>query len=166
MHQRTSPGGLEPLPSDSPYYFIESVSNSTRAIGNLGIKKSFFRQHWKFLPVDVSGKKSKAGLPQFLKNAAPVFEIDYSKNRYEWVDAKGKAIAVKSDRGDKNRLIVMASLPQQTMDVLVALWCCCMWQYSADHTEPIHEGMEGVRWKLNLVKDLRGSGVGIGSMAL
>ncbi|KUI55056.1 hypothetical protein VP1G_02383 [Cytospora mali] len=136
-HQRTSTGGLEPLPSDSPYYFIESVSTTTRAIGNLGIKKLHFRQHWKVLPVDVSGKNSKAGVPQFLKNAAPVFEIDYSQNRYEWLDAKGQAIAVESDRGDKHRLIVMASLPQQTMDAL-----------------PIHEGMEGVRRKFNLVKDL------------
>lgn len=163
-HEKASPGGLEPLPSDSPHYFIEAVSSTTRTVGNYGLKKSRFRNHWKALPLDISGKNSKSGLPQFVKNGTALFEIDFNKNRYAWLDGGGEAVAFEDEQDDQHRLIVTVCLPRQTMDVLVALWCCRMWQYSADHTERIHEGMEGLRRKFNLAKGLPGRGTGTGFM--
>ncbi|KAK3943803.1 hypothetical protein QBC46DRAFT_338148 [Diplogelasinospora grovesii] len=68
-------------------------------------------------------------------------------------DGKG-AIAVEDEGEDQHRLIVTASLKRETMDALVALWCCRIWEYEVRHnTEKIHEGMEGVRRKLRLANE-------------
>ncbi|KAJ0114095.1 hypothetical protein J7T55_007929 [Diaporthe amygdali] len=146
-HNHKVPGGLDSWPSESPNYFIESVSSTTREAGTLGLKKSRFpgRKQWRVLPVDRSGKNSKHeyGLPTFIKDAKPVFEINHRKACYEWTDAEGTAVAVEDEGEGTHRLIVTASLPRKTMDALVALWCCRMWQYSADNTEKIHEGFGG-----------------------
>ena len=138
---RNATGSLEPLSSESPEYFIKAVSS--RTIGTMGLKKSLFRPRWKALPVDTSGKNSKRGLPQFVKDGAPPFELHLKSERYEWTDGDGNAIAVEDDRGDQHLLVVTASLRRHTMDALVALWCCRIWQYSADHREKIHEGADG-----------------------
>ncbi|KAL1863905.1 hypothetical protein Daus18300_008054 [Diaporthe australafricana] len=164
-HEHKVPGGIDSWPSESPYYFIQSVSSTTRDAGTLGLKKSRFpgRKQWRVLPVDLSGKNSKHayGLPTFYKNAEPIFEINNRKVGYEWTDGEGKAVAVEDEGEDTHRLIVTASLPRTTMDALVALWCCRMWQYSADNKAPVHEGVEGLRRKLNLSRDLPGRGSNI-----
>lgn len=136
-------GGGAPgsLPSDSPHYFIRAVSR--RTVGHVGVKKSRFRSQWKAVPVDVSGRNSELGLPQFVRDAGPLFEIRRRGDRYEWTDGDGKDVAVEDEGEDQHRLLVTASLHQETMDALVALWCCRIWQFSADHKERIHEGMEG-----------------------
>ncbi|KAI3394327.1 hypothetical protein diail_2879 [Diaporthe ilicicola] len=146
-HIAKVPGGIDSWPSESPHYFVESVSSTTREAGTLGLKKPRFlgRKPWRVLPVDLSGKNSKHkyGLPTFVKDAKPVFEITHTKAGYEWSGGEGQAIAVEDEGEDLHRLIVTASLPRKTMDALVALWCCRLWQYSADNKEQIHEGMEG-----------------------
>ena len=45
--------------------------------------------------------------------------------------------------GQHHRLVVSASLPCYAMDALVALWCCRLWEDSAEHAARVHEGMEG-----------------------
>lgn len=146
-HNHKVPGGYDSWPSESPNFHIESVSSSTKEAGTLGLKKSRFpgRKQWRVLPVDRSGKNSKKGfgLPTFVKDAKPVFEVTHKAVGYEWTDGEGKPVAVEDEGEDTHRLIVTASLPRKTLDALVALWCCRMWQYSADNTEPIHEGMQG-----------------------
>lgn len=148
-HEHKVPGGLEPWPSESPNYYIESVSSTTKEAGTLGLKKSLFpgRKKWRVLRVDLSGKNSKYdyGLPTFAKDAEPVFEVNHRKAGYEWTDGEGKAVAVEDEGDDTHRLIVTASLPRKTLDALVALWCCRLWQYSADHTDGIHQGMQGCK---------------------
>lgn len=145
-HDHKVPGGYDKWPSESPNYLIESVSSTTREAGNLGLKRSRFpgRKQWRVLPVDMSGKKSKHdyGLPTFIKDAEPVFEINFKKAGYEWTDGEGKAVAVEDEGDDTHRLIVTASLPRKTLDALVALWCCRMWQHSADNTESIYPGLQ------------------------
>src|SRR3569833_30851 len=140
-HPNGAPGSLEQLPSDSPRYYARSVSR--RTAGDFGIRKSRLRARWKALPVDVSGKKSDRGLPQFVQDAAPLFEIQHKNGRYEWTDGEGKAVALEDEGEDQHRLIITAEMSRKMVDVLVALWCCRIWQYSADHSERIHEGMEG-----------------------
>lgn len=44
------------------------------------------------------GRKASGVYPSFYKKAAHLFEIDYHKNKYEWVDESGKAVAVKDGR--------------------------------------------------------------------
>ncbi|KKY36667.1 hypothetical protein UCDDA912_g03339 [Diaporthe ampelina] len=149
-HNHKVPGGLDSWPSESPNYYIESVSSTTREPGTLGLKKSRFpgRKQWRVLRVDLSRNNSKCdyGLPTFVKGAEPVFEINHRKVGYEWTDGEGKAVAVEDEGEDTHRLIVTASLPRQTLDALVALWCCRMWQYSADHTDKIYSGMEECKY--------------------
>jgi hypothetical protein len=148
-HNHTVPGGLQSWPSESPNFFIQSVSSTTKEVGTLGLKRSRFpgRKQWKALPVDLSGKHSKNdyGLPTFVKNAEPLFEINHKEAVYEWTDGEGKAVAVEDEGEDTHRLIVTASLPRKTLDALVALWCCRMWQHSADNTESIYGGREACK---------------------
>lgn len=157
-HNHKVPGGLESWPSESPQYYIESVSSTTREAGTLGLKKSRFpgRKQWRVLSVDLTGKNSKYdyGLPTFITDAKPVFEINHKKAGYEWTDGEGKAVAVEDEGEDTHRLIVTASLPRNTLDALVALWCCRMWQYSADNTQGIHHGMEGRKCTRASVHDI------------
>lgn len=145
-HKHRVPGGRDSWPSESPSFYIESVSSSTKEAGTLGLKRSRFpgRKQWRVLRVDRSGKNSKNGygLPTFFKDAEPVFEINLTKTGYEWTDGEGKAVAIEDDGEDMHRLIVTASLPRKTLDALVALWCCRMWQYSADNTESVYPSMQ------------------------
>ncbi|KAH8756283.1 hypothetical protein F5883DRAFT_649441 [Diaporthe sp. PMI_573] len=161
-HNHTVPGGLQSWPSESPNFFIQSVSSTTKEAGTLGLKRSRFpgRKQWKALPVDLSGKHSKNdyGLPTFVKNAEPLFEINHKEAGYEWTDGEGKAVAVEDEGEDTHRLIVTASLPRKTLDALVALWCCRMWQHSADNTESIYGGREALLKKLSLSRELPGRG--------
>jgi hypothetical protein len=149
-HQKNSPGGIEPLPSYSPHYFIKSVSRKT--LGDVGIKKSHFRSQWKALSIDALGKQNDRGIPQFIKDNKPLFEIHQKNDRYEWTDADGNAIAVEDEGEDQHRLVITASLHRETMDALVALWCCRIWQYSADHEERPHEGLERGKSTLFIIK--------------
>jgi hypothetical protein len=86
-------------------------------------------------------------MPQFVKDAKPLFEISFKNNIYEWTDGDGNTVAVEDEGDDQHRLIVSVSLLRETLDALVALWCCRVWQYNADHREKIDEGMEGGKLK-------------------
>ncbi|KAG8166014.1 hypothetical protein KVR01_004566 [Diaporthe batatas] len=157
-HEHKVPGGYDSWPSESPNFYIEPVSSTTKEAGTLGLKRSRFpgRKHWTVLRVDKSGKHSKKdlGLPTFYRNTKPVFEIDHKKGGYEWTDGEGKAVAIEDEGEDTHRLIVTASLPRKTLDALVAMWCCRMWQYSADNTESVYPTMQNtVKRKLNLQRD-------------
>ena len=135
-------GTLSSLESKSPPIFIQATSKKN-SVGHLGLKKSHMRSHWKVLPVDVSGKSSKYGQPAFFKDAKPVFELRHKRGRYEWVDPEGNAIAVEDEGEDQYRFVVTATLRREVLDALVALWCCRLWQYSAEHQEPLFTGMDG-----------------------
>lgn len=138
---KDAPGGLESLPSDSPHYFIQAVSK--RTIGHIGLKKSRFRSHWTALPIDISGKNSSYGLPQYLKHSQPLFKVQTEKDKYKWTNGDGSVVAIEDEDEDRHRLIVTVSLHHESLDALVALWCCRVWQYSAEHAESLQEGSEG-----------------------
>jgi hypothetical protein len=135
---KNMPGGLEPLPPDSPQYWIRPASRKT--IGAIGLKKALLRSRWKALPVDLSGKKSEFGLQQFVQGAYPIFELVQKGGRYQWTDSEGKPVAVEDEGENEHRLLISKPLRRQAMDALVALWCCRLWNYSANHQEKVHEG--------------------------
>jgi hypothetical protein len=147
-------GTANTLPSNSPQFMIKAMTKKT--LGNLALKKSMLRSHWKALPVDVSGKSSDYNLPAFVKDGKAMFELRQKGGRYEWTDANGNPIAFEDEGEGQHRLVVTASLHRETMDALVALWCCRLWQYSAEHQEPLYEGLDGVRRKFALGKELGG----------
>ncbi|RWA04223.1 hypothetical protein EKO27_g10886, partial [Xylaria grammica] len=84
-----------------------------------------------------------------------LFELRKRDGRWEWAGKDGNAVAVEDEGDDTHRLIVTAALPRATVDALVALWCCRLWEYSAEHTEDVEQGMDGIRSKLR-----KGKGVG------
>jgi hypothetical protein len=125
-----------------PAFFIEALSR--KALGSMGLKRSRLRRtSWKVLPVDVSGRSSKWNVPSFVKDAEPLFEIRLKGGRYEWSDGGGNPIAVEDEGEGQHRLVVTAALRRETVDALVALWCCRLWQYSAEHQDPIYTGVDG-----------------------
>ncbi|KAI1335497.1 hypothetical protein F5Y15DRAFT_245510 [Xylariaceae sp. FL0016] len=145
---------LDTLPSYAPPFYISSVSR--RTAGHMGLKKSRFRSRWKVCPIDISGKSNDHGLPQFIKDASPIYEIGHKEDRYEWVDSNSKAVAVEDEGEGQHRLIVTTPLQRKDMDALVAMWCCRLWQFSAEHQGRVNEGMDGVRRKLNLAREAPG----------
>lgn len=142
-HMNSTSGGYERLPADSPRYYIQRASRRLPDPPALGIKKSRSlipgkAAHSTALPVDISGKASKHGIPNFYKDGLAV----YANNGREWTDAQGNAVAVmhddKTDR--QHSLIVTAALPRGQFDMLVALWCCHVWEYGVANGTKMHEG--------------------------
>jgi hypothetical protein len=124
----------------SSYCYIQAVSR--RTVGSVGLKKSLLRSHWTALPMEVSSKNSGCG---FVKDAQPLFNTTFKGGRYEWTDGDGNAVAVEDDGEDQHRILVTASLRQDSMDALVALWCYRIGAYSAKHTEHVARGFGRVR---------------------
>lgn len=137
-HYETAPGGLASLPSYSPHYYIQKTSN--KALGSFGIKKSRFRSQWKALPLDVSGKNTDYGLSKYLNDGAAVFQFAKKEHTYEWMDENGNSVAVEDTAEHCPQLLVTAELQRDVLDALVGLWCCRLWQQSADNTEPVNGG--------------------------
>lgn len=143
-HLTKAPGGLAKLPSDTPHYYIEKVSSM--ALGSYGLQKSPFRSQWKSLPLDTSGKQSEYKLAKYVKDSDPIFQFAKAKdmyamkNVYSWDDASGGSVAVSSIDDTQHQLRITTELPNEMLDALVGLWCCHLWQQSADTKEPINEG--------------------------
>ncbi|KAL0936115.1 uncharacterized protein CTRU02_208330 [Colletotrichum truncatum] len=141
---RTGPGGLLALPSDSPRYYIQRATRRIPGLQDLGVKKGLSiipgTTRSTAVPVDVYGKTSKYNITNFVKGGAAVF----STKGHEWTDAQGNAVAVMHDDTDKRHsLIVTAALPSAQLHMLVALWCCHVWEYGIAHAEKVHEGLDG-----------------------
>lgn len=133
------------VPESTPSFYIKAVSRR-RTLGNIGLKKEkrlFQDPRWLALPVDLSGKRSEYGLPTFINDSKALFDIRRKDGRWTWSDADGALIAMEDDADNQFRLIVTRALHRETLDALVALWCCRIWQDSADSQEKVHEGMEG-----------------------
>lgn len=128
------------LPSDTPVLFVEAQSR--KALGSFGLTRRMFRSGWRALPVDTTGKSSKYNFPAFVKDAKPLFEARMKHDKCEWTDSEGNAIAVEDEGEGQHRLLVTACLHRDTVDALVALWCCRLWQHSAENEEPLSSGMD------------------------
>jgi len=143
VYMKGPPGGLEFMPSESPHAYVQAVSRRVR-IGSVGLKKTRFRSRVTALPIDTSGKNSKyAGLPSFHKDTKPLFQIQQKDGKNQWTDSDGNAVAVEDHGDGQHRFIITASLKRHTIDALVALWCCRIWQHSAENAKGLDEGMEG-----------------------
>ncbi|KAK7434894.1 hypothetical protein CaCOL14_012499 [Colletotrichum acutatum] len=151
-YMRSGPGGYVKLPSDSPHYFIERASRRVPGIQDLGLKKSRLpgKECTTVLPVDIRGRTSRYSIPNFVQDSAPVFRI----NRNRWEDAEGAQIASIHDTTECS-LVVTAALPRAQFDMLVALWCCKVWESGVANAENVHEGIDGGDEE----KDAAGKGV-------
>ncbi|OAA54307.1 hypothetical protein SPI_08926 [Niveomyces insectorum RCEF 264] len=69
-------------------------------------------------------------------------------------DTELHAAAAEDEGEGQQRLVVTATLRRTQLDALVALWCCRIWETSAELEPRLHEGMEGVRRKFRLAGDL------------
>ncbi|OLN87367.1 hypothetical protein CCHL11_09294 [Colletotrichum chlorophyti] len=145
-HMRSGPGGYVRLPSDSPRYFIERASRRFPGLQDLGFKKGRSlvpgKTSWTAVPVDIAGKTSKYRIPNFIKDGAAAFTL----NKNEWTDEQGTAVAVMHDATDeRHSLIITAALPRAQFDMLVALWCCRLWESGVAKAKKVHEGIDGGR---------------------
>ncbi|KAF4429754.1 hypothetical protein CGGC5_v002791 [Colletotrichum fructicola Nara gc5] len=129
-YMRSGPGGYVKLPSDSPHYFIERASRRVPGLQDVGLKKSRLpgKACTTVLPVDIRGKTSK------------------------WADAQGALIASMHDNTEHS-LVVTAALPRAQFDMLVALWCCKVWESGVANAEKVHEGIDGVKRKMRLARE-------------
>ena len=73
----------------------------------------------------------------------PRFQIQEKDGKDQWTDSDGNAVAVEDHGDGQHRFIITASLHRDTIDALVALWCCRIWQHSAEHAKSLDEGMDG-----------------------
>ncbi|KAJ6783521.1 hypothetical protein PWT90_02052 [Aphanocladium album] len=143
-HMHRAPGGLEGVPSDSPHYYAQAVSSRTK-LGSLGIKKSTLRKQWKAIPLDMSGKNSSYKLPQFIKNAEPVFTLSLKDDQFTWADTQGNTVAEEvllEEEQSEPKLQVKVAMQRNSFDLLVALWCCHVWQQSADGQDRVQSRLD------------------------
>ncbi|TLD28749.1 hypothetical protein PspLS_04162 [Pyricularia sp. CBS 133598] len=153
-HMRRTPGGFEKVPAESPQYYFQRASRLVPEPAAVGIRKKRSLMGGKAeqvtaVAVNLSGKASKFGIPTFVKNAESIF----TSKGLEWLNAEGESVAVMYDgnKEDKDHsLVVTASLPRTQFEILVALWCCHVWEFSVANSEKIHEGSAGLARKLRL----------------
>ncbi|KAI8629482.1 hypothetical protein F5Y19DRAFT_475466 [Xylariaceae sp. FL1651] len=145
------------LPSTCPRFFARAVSK--RALGHVGLKKSRLRCAFTALPVNVAGRVEDQGLPAFVENAQPLFALRKKAGRWEWTDMNYEAVAVEDEGDDTHRLIVTAPLPRVAADALAVLWCCRLWEYSAESAEEGQHGMDTIRSKLKMGKNAGANGL-------
>ncbi|TQV92103.1 hypothetical protein V2A60_004402 [Cordyceps javanica] len=132
-----------PSDPDAPEYYIHSQS-SRRTLGHFGLTK--VRSHggggggFRVMPVHVPAASATTSRVRFAQDAAPLFELRRSGDRSQWVAAAAAAaapvvgdetVAIEDAADQQRRLILMKALPRKEVDVLVAMWCCSIWQESA-----------------------------------
>lgn len=112
-------------------YFIQAVAAPARRLGHLGLKeaRALGAEYWSALPVDMKGW-AELDRPPFVADAAPVLEAHHRQGAWKWIDSEGHDVAMEYDSDQEHRLLVTASLQRETLDALVALWCCRVWQQS------------------------------------
>lgn len=116
-------------------YFIQAVSTPSRRLGHLGLKQARVSERWTALPVDMKGW-TEFDRPPFVVDAALVLEAHHRRGACKWIDGDGRDVAIEYDEDQEHRLLVTASLQRETLDALVALWCCRLWQLSVDQQPP------------------------------
>jgi len=127
-----TPGPLRIPSTRNAEYFIEAVAAPARRLGHLGLKTApVLGEHWTALPVDMKGW-TELQRPPFVADAAPIFEAYHRQGVCKWIDGDGHDVAKEYDSDQGHRLLVTASLQRETLDALVALWCCRLWQQSVD----------------------------------
>jgi hypothetical protein len=71
-----------------------------------------------------------------------VRRLDKKEDRVEWVDCEGNAAAF--EEGERRRveptIVVTKAMRRVELDALVALWCCRLWERSAEEQPRFHEG--------------------------
>ncbi|KAI0428956.1 hypothetical protein F5Y09DRAFT_343165 [Xylaria sp. FL1042] len=139
--------------------YVFTLERSWTVYNTLPPIKARLRSMFTALPVDIAGRDNKLGLPGFTKDAQPLFELRRRDGRWEWADKDGNAVAVEDESDDIHRLIVTATLPRMTVDALVALWCCRLWEYSAGNAKGARQGMNGIGSKLKMEKDANVGGL-------
>lgn len=140
---RSGPGAYVRLPSDSPRYLIARASGRVAGLRNLGLKEGRSlvpgRACTTAVPVDVRGRTSKHGMPNFVRDGAPAFTF----SRNAWTDAQGGPVAsVHDDADGRHGLVVTAALPRAELDTLVALWCCKVWAAEVARSRPVRRGLD------------------------
>lgn len=109
---------------------------------------------WEALPLTRSSRD--ADKAAFEEDGQPLFEVSKQgeDGRFEWTDARtGSAVAfeeVEDDGGKEPKMVVTAELERIKLDALVALWCCRVWERSAEGQPKIHEGVNGCKSALFL----------------
>lgn len=133
-------GRLGSLPSDSPRYHIQATSRQT--LGHIGLKKSYIRSRYSARTLDSMGH-ADYGTPQFVNNTRPWFHTRRNGDHWEWLDSEGKNTAVQEESDDQHKLLVTAELPSDSLTTLVALWCCRIWEESAENADRVSGGLGG-----------------------
>jgi len=138
------PGGIGAAVSEysSPRVSIHPASRHT--LGHYGAKRSKLGKKLEVLPIDMSNVQNNWGIPKFRKDGNPLFRILEQKDGTNaWLDGDKKQLAVEERSEGRHKLIIKEPLRRETVDAMVALWCGRIWQFTDEHAEPIHEGMEG-----------------------
>ncbi|OAA63018.1 hypothetical protein ISF_04894 [Cordyceps fumosorosea ARSEF 2679] len=112
---------------------------------------------WQVLPVK---EKAKYGEPRFEDGKGGVevlFRVVKAAGggSYEWRtggEGDGRLLAVEElgegegegddGNGKEHRLRTTTGMERSLMDVLVAMWCCRIWEESAAAQPPVHEGLD------------------------
>lgn len=143
-------GSLASKLLSTPAYYIKSKSKSTHA-GNWALKKAHLRSHWQALPVKIQAATGHYGEPAYEDGGKPLFEVAKGSGKQggsglEWKDGEtGETLAVEDCSKEENefRLITMKAMDRKTLDAIVGLWCCRLWDESARSHAPVDDKGEG-----------------------
>ncbi|EJT70688.1 hypothetical protein GGTG_11711 [Gaeumannomyces tritici R3-111a-1] len=161
---RRTHGGYERVPSESPRFYVQRASARVSGPAGVGLKRSRSLVPGRrspraaAVPLGLSGKASKYGIPTFEKKAESVFAISgagWTAGPGGGGGGGGGVVAkTRDDKGDtRHTLDVTAAMPRGQFEMLVALWCCHVWEFVTTNAPKTHEGMDGVARKMKLAKE-------------
>lgn len=128
--------------SSLPDYYIQSQSR--RTLGSFGVRKQRGRSKW--IVAEIGTKAAKDyGIPDFIQDGRLLADVVVEDGITCWIDGEGNTMATEDHTEGQHTITVTKELPQSTVDALVAVWCCRMWQYSAKHTPKLDGGVEGCK---------------------
>ncbi|KAI0187381.1 hypothetical protein F4808DRAFT_446788 [Astrocystis sublimbata] len=142
----------DPLPSGCPRFLARAVPE--QGLGHVGLKKARLRSAFTALPVNVTSKGNEFNLPEFAKNAKPVFKLRKGESRWEWEDSEGNDIAVEKELDDTHRLVVTASLPRTNR----------RWESSMNRTENTQHGLDDMLTNRSTTKLKLGPDAGVSGL--
>ncbi|ERS98690.1 hypothetical protein HMPREF1624_05477 [Sporothrix schenckii ATCC 58251] len=113
-----------------PEWFIYSLSSRTAPLGVFGWREGP-TDAWEALPAHI--EKHEFHWADGAKDKV-LFRARYKKGVCTWTDAEHKEVAKLYET---SRLVVTEPLRRDLRDVLVALWCCYVWEQALNRHVPV-----------------------------
>ncbi|CAK7201596.1 hypothetical protein SEUCBS139899_004304 [Sporothrix eucalyptigena] len=119
-----------------PEMFIYNRSSRTAPLGDFGWREAS-KDHWEALPARIGRHEF-----HWVEGGRALFKARYKNGMCTWTDKNGAEVAKMFETAEAGatttpRLVVTVPMQRDQRDVLVALWCCYVWEQAVNRYVPV-----------------------------